>query len=75
MNFMMVPGTFGCITFLFSVGKVLLISSATVSVHAGRSIWLNHLATVLFNVRSAISVERCALYPCFVCVFGMFAVI
>ena len=38
---------------------------------AGRTIWLNPLATVLFTVCSAVTVERCVLYPCCVGVFGM----
>ena len=37
-------------------------------------IWLNLFATVLFSVCSAITVERCVLYPCCMGVFGMFAV-
>ena len=55
-----------CSTFLISVcmfilSKALLISSATVIVHAGEDIWLNPFATVLF---SAVTVECCVLYPC-----------
>ena len=52
--------------------EVLLISSATLIVRAGGAIWLNHIATVLFTVYSAVNVE--CLYPCCVGVFGMFAV-
>ena len=37
---------------MFIVSKALLISSATVIVHAGGAIWLNPFATVLFNVCS-----------------------
>ena len=79
MNLMIMPGMFVCISFLTSVGmfivsKALLILSATVIVRAGRDIWLNPFATVLFNVCSAITVECCALYMCCVGVFGMFAV-
>ena len=54
--------------------KALLISSATVIVHAGGAIWLNPFATVLFSVCSAVTVECCVLYPCCMGVFGMFAV-
>ena len=77
MNFMIVPGMLVCTRFLISacmfiVSKALLISIATVNVRAGGAIWLNPLATVLFNVCSAVTVECCVLYPC--CV-GMFAVI
>ena len=43
-------------------------------VRAGGAIWLNPFARVLFNVRSAVTVECCILYPCRVGVFGMFAV-
>ena len=43
-------------------------------VRAGGGNWLNHFATGLFNVCSAITVECCVLYPCCVGVFGMFAV-
>ena len=55
---MIVPGMFVCSSFLISVcmfivSKALLISSATVIVRAGGSIWLNPFATVLFNVSSS----------------------
>ena len=60
MNLMIVPGMFVCSSFLISVcmfivSKALLISSATVIVHAGGTIWLNPFATVLFNVCSAVT--------------------
>ena len=76
---MIVPGILVCSSFLISVcmfivSKVLLISSATVIVHAGGAIWLNTFATVLFSVCSAVTVECCVLYPCCMGVFGMFAV-
>ena len=66
---MIVPGMFVCSSFLISVcmfivSKALLISSATVIVRAGGAIWLNHFATVLFSVCSAVTVECCVLYPC-----------
>ena len=38
------------------------------------TIWLKPLATVLFSVCSAVTVECCILYPCCMGVFGMFAV-
>ena len=60
---------------MFIVSKTLLISSATVIVHAGGAIWLNPFATVLFNLCSAVTVECCVLYPCCVGVFGMFAIV
>ena len=80
MNLMIVPGMLVCSSFLicvcmFIVSKALLISSATVIVRSVGAIRLNHFATVLFNVCSAVTVECCVLYPCCVCVFGMFAVI
>ena len=59
---------------MFIVSKALLISSATVIVSAGKAIWLNPFATVLFNVCSAVTVECCVVYPCCVGVFGMLAV-
>ena len=74
MNLMIVPGMFVCSSFLISVSKALLISSATVIVRAGGAIWLNPFATVLFSVCSAVTVECCVLYPCCMGVFGMFAV-
>ena len=40
----------------------------------GGVIWLNPLATVLFSVCSAVTVECCVLYPCYMGVFGMFSV-
>ena len=66
---MIVPGMFVCSSFLISVymfivSKALLISSATVIVHAGEAIWLNPFAKVLFSVCSAVTVECCVLYPC-----------
>ena len=76
MNLIIVPGVLVCSSFLISVCmfivlKALLISSATVIVCAGRGggIWLNPLATVLFTVCSAVTVECCVLYPCCVGVF------
>ena len=78
MNIMIVPGMLVCSSFLISVcmlivSKALLISSSTVIVRAGRAIWLNPCATVLFTVCSAVTVECCVLYPYCVGVFGMFA--
>ena len=54
MNLMIVSGILICSSFLVSVcmcivSKALLISSATVNVHAGGAIWLNPFATVLFS--------------------------
>ena len=79
MNLMSVPGILICSSFLISVcmfivSKALLISSATVIARAGGAILLNHFATVLFTVCSAVTVECCVLYPCCVGVFGMFSV-
>ena len=59
---------------MFIVSKALLISIATVIVHAGGAIWLNPFATVLFSVCSAVTVECCVLYPCCMGVFGTFPV-
>ena len=55
MNLMIVPGMFGCSSFLISVcmcivSKALLISSATVIVRAGGAVWLKPFATLLFSV-------------------------
>ena len=79
MNLMIVPGMFVCSSFLISVcmfivSKAFLISSATVIDHAGGAIWLKPFATVLFSVCSTVTVECCILYPCYMDVFGMFAV-
>ena len=80
MNLMIVPGMFVCSSFLISVpdmfivSKDLLISSVTVIFRAGGAIRLNPFAMVLFSVCSAVTVECCALYPCCMGVFGMFAV-
>ena len=76
---MIVPGMFVCSSFLISVcilivSKGLLILSATVIIRAGRAIWLNPFATMLFSVCSAVIVECCVLYPCCMDVIGMFAV-
>ena len=70
MNLMIVPGMFVCSSFQIS-GCMFI---ATVIVRAGRAIWLNPFATVLFSVCSAVTVECCVLYPCCMDVFGMFAV-
>ena len=43
-------------------------------VRAGGTILLNPFATVLFSVYSAVTVECCVLYTCFMGVFGMFPV-
>ena len=80
MNLMSVPGMLVCSRFLISVcmfivSKVLLISSTTVIVSTGGAIWLNPFAVLLFTVCSAVTVECCVLYPCFVGLFGMFAVV
>ena len=78
MNLIIVPGILVvCSNFLirvciFTVSKALLISSATVIVRAGGTIWLNPFATVLFNVCSAITGECCVFYPCCMGMFGMF---
>ena len=79
MKLMIVPGILVCSSFLISVcmfivSKALLISSATVIVCVGGVIVLHPIATVLFNVCSAVTVKCCVLYPCCVGVFGMFAV-
>ena len=62
-----------CVCLLYR--KDLLISSATVIVSAREAIWLNTFSTVLFNVCSSVTVECCVLYPCCVCVFGIFSVL
>ena len=77
MILMIVHGMFVCSSFLISVcmfivSKALLISSATVIVSAGGAIWLNPFAMVLFSMCTAVTVECCVLYPCFM---GMFVVI
>ena len=77
---MIVPGILICGSFLISVcmfivSKALFISGATVIVCAREAIWLNPFASVLFNVCSAVTVECCVLYPCYVGVFGMFSVL
>ena len=69
---MIVPGMFVCSSFLISVcmfivSKALLISSATVIVREGGSIWLSPFATVLFSVCSAVTVECCVAWVCLVC--------
>ena len=73
---MIVPGMFVCSSFLISVcmfivSKALLISSATVIVRTGGAIRLNHSATVLFSVCSAVTVECCfctrGAWVCLVC--------
>ena len=79
MNIMIVPALLVCISFLISVcmsivSKALLIWSVTVIVREGGAIWLNPFGMGLFNVRSAVTVECCVLYPYCVRVFGMFAV-
>ena len=56
------------------MSKAFLISSATVIIRAGGAIWLNPFATVLFSGFSSVTVKCCALYPCCMGVFGMFAV-
>ena len=74
MNFMIVPGILVCGRFLISVSMFIVSKALHISSRAGGAIWLNPVATVLFNVCSAITAECCVLYPYFVVVFGMFAV-
>ena len=79
LNLMIVSEMFVCSNFLINaciciVSKPSLISSATLIVRAGGTIWLNLIATVVFSVCSAVTVECCVLYPCCMGVFGMFAV-
>ena len=79
MNLMIGPGMFVCSSILISVCMVIvskssLILSATVISRAGGAIWLNHFATVLFSVCSAITVECFVVYMCCMGVFDMFAV-
>ena len=76
MKFIIVPGMLVCSSFLISVcmfivAKALLISSATVIVREGGSIWLNPFTTVLFNVCGAVTVECCIKYLCCVAVFAV----
>ena len=64
MNFMIVPGMLVCSSFLISVcmfivSKAFLISSATLTVRAGRAVWLNPFSTVLFNMCSTVTVVLC----------------
>ena len=74
MNLIIVPGILACSSFLISVcmfvvSKALLISSTTIIVRGGGAILLNPLATVLFNVCSAVTVECCyepVLHGCLV---------
>ena len=73
---MIVAGILVCSSFLISVcmfivSKALLISSAIVIVRAGGAIWLNPIATMLFTVCSAVTVECGVLYPCCVGVFAV----
>ena len=64
INFIIVPGiligsSFIISVCMFIVSKPLLISSATVIIHAGGGgIWLNSFATMLFSVRSTVTVEQ-----------------
>ena len=77
---MIVRGILVCSSFLirvciFIVSKALLTSSATVIVRAGGGggghIWVNPFAMVLFNMCSAVNVERCVLYPCCAWLFAV----
>ena len=68
MNLMIVPGMLVFNSSLISVcmfivSKTLLISSATVIVHAGGTIWLNPFDTVLFTVCTSVIIEWCVSYP------------
>ena len=68
---MIMPGILVCSIFLISVcmfivSKDLLISSATVIVRAGGSIWLNPFTTVFFTVCSVVFCTR-VVWVCLVC--------
>ena len=56
------------------VSKAFLISSATVIVRAGGTIWLNPFTMVLFSGCSVVTIECCVLYPCCMGAFVMVAV-
>ena len=64
----LVCGSFLISVCLFIVSKALLISSVTMIVRAGGTIWLNPFTTLLSNVCSAVIVEcvpvwcECAWY-------------
>ena len=60
--------------YVYCVEIIAHIECYSVIVRAGGAIWLNSIAMVLFTVRSAVTVECCALYSCCVDVFGIFAV-
>ena len=62
---MIVPVMFACISFLISVCMFIVSKALLIS---------NPFATVLFSVCSAVTVECCVLYTCYMGVFGMFAV-
>ena len=69
---MIVLGILICSSFLisvcmFNVSKALLISSATVIVRAGETIWVNPCATVLFTVCSAVTVAWVSLVCLLLC--------
>ena len=55
------------------VVAILLLTVMDIFSVGGGAIWLNPLATVLFTVCSAVTVECCVLHPCCVGVFDMFA--
>ena len=79
MNLMIVTGMLFCSSFLISVcmfivSKTLLIKIAAVIVLTWGAIKLNPFATVWFTMCSAVTVECCVLYPCYMCVFGMLTV-
>ena len=70
MNFMIVLGMLECSSFLISV-YLFIVSRAFL---IWSVIWLNPFVTVLFNVCSSVTVERCVLFQCCVGEFGLFAV-
>ena len=47
----------------------MYVYSVKISVRARGAIWLNLIATLLFNVCRDVTVECCVLYPCCVGVF------
>ena len=83
MNSMIVPGMFGCSSFLISVCNTVYVycveSFAHIECYSGCSrrgaTWMNHLpTTVPLSVYSAVTAECCVLHPCRMGVSGMFAV-
>jgi hypothetical protein len=67
--------TFAMSVCMLTVSKALLMSSETMTVLSAGFLWLNPSVMTLFMLCSAVTVECCALKPCWCSLLSMLFVI